>query len=227
MLNAWERAYPLGSARRALEILCAASPSEPPEKLAALSVGTRDARLLTLREWFFGSRVASRVDCPRCGEKIESTFHIADVRVAGPEPAGPYALAGEGGSLVFRLPDSTDLYAIERCQDSGDARAVLLRRCLLEGPPNPSERIEAAIVRRMAELDPQANVRLSMECAACRHRWSSMFDIAAFFWEEIHAWAARILREVHTLAAAYGWSEQAILCMTPVRRSIYLEMVGQ
>ena len=37
---------------------------------------------------------------------------------------------------------------------------------------------------------------------------------------------ARILREVHTLAAAYGWSEAEILALSPARRRVYLELAA-
>jgi len=51
------------------------------------------------------------------------------------------------------------------------------------------------------------------------------FDIASFFWAEICVQAKRLLREVHTLARAYGWREMDILSMSPARRQFYLEMV--
>jgi hypothetical protein len=227
MLNSWERAYSLGSARRALAILCAASPDEPPEMLAGLSVGARDARLMTLREWFFGPAVESQTACPGCGEKIESSFELCDVRTSGGEAAGPYEFTFEGSPVVFRLPDSTDLEAIEQRREAGDARRLLLERCVLQAPEDLSGRADAELVKRMGELDPQANIRLAMECPACGQRWPAIFDIAAFFWQEIHAWAQRMLREVHALALAYGWSERDILSMSAARRAIYLEMVGQ
>jgi hypothetical protein len=34
------------------------------------------------------------------------------------------------------------------------------------------------------------------------------------------------LREVHTLAWAYGWREADILAMSPARRQFYIELVG-
>ena len=52
------------------------------------------------------------------------------------------------------------------------------------------------------------------------------FDIGAFFWSEIDAWAGRILQQVHVLASAYGWSERDVLALSPVRRQLYLGMVG-
>jgi hypothetical protein len=83
------------------------------------------------------------------------------------------------------------------------------------------------IVGHMAQADPQADVQLALCCPRCSHEWQEVFDIVSFFWSEISAWTARILREVHTLACAYGWREADILAMSPGRRQCYLEMLGR
>ena len=77
----------------------------------------------------------------------------------------------------------------------------------------------------MAECDPQAEVLIDMECPDCGHRWQMLFDIAAFLWTEIAVAAKRLLREVHTLARAYGWREADILSLSAARRQFYIEMV--
>jgi hypothetical protein len=76
----------------------------------------------------------------------------------------------------------------------------------------------------MAEADPQADVQLNLSCPQCAAAWSAPFDIEAFLWTEIAAWAGRTLQEVHGLARAYGWREQDILSLSATRRRIYLEM---
>jgi hypothetical protein len=79
----------------------------------------------------------------------------------------------------------------------------------------------------MAEADPQANVQLAITCPVCSKHWQAGFDIVSFFWNEIDAWAHRLLQEVHTLASAYGWREADILAMSPWRRQCYLAMIGK
>jgi hypothetical protein len=78
----------------------------------------------------------------------------------------------------------------------------------------------------MAEADPQADVQLALSCPDCGHSWLAAFDIVSYFWSEVNSWAQRLLGEVHTLASFYGWSERDILAMSPVRRHIYLDMIG-
>ena len=230
MFNAWDRAHALSPARRALEILRAASPETPPETLAALSVGARDARLLTVREWFFGSRIEIQVACPQCAENIESAFQAADIRAGHEESAGSHEAVFDGCTVTFRLPDSTDLELFEKghSEMTGNpesARRLLLSRCILAAPGPLTALAESELVARMGELDPQANTRLALECPACRHRWSAVFDVGGFLWLEVHAWARRMLREIHALAMAYGWSEREILSMSAIRRAMYLELV--
>ena len=91
------------------------------------------------------------------------------------------------------------------------------------GVPDP---VVEAVQTAMAEADPLADLQLALTCPACGHAWRSPFDPAAFFWGEIEAWLPRVLREVHLLASAYGWSEREILGMDAWRRSQYLRLVG-
>jgi hypothetical protein len=84
-----------------------------------------------------------------------------------------------------------------------------------------------AITAAMAEADPQAEVELSLRCLMCGNQWLAPFDVVSFLWREIDAWATHILREVHQLASAYGWSERDILALSPLRRRHYLELIAK
>ena len=66
-----------------------------------------------------------------------------------------------------------------------------------------------------------------IHCPKCGSRWHSTFDIVSYFWSELEVRAKRQLWEVHTLAAAYGWSEADILDMSPMRRQLYMEMAQE
>jgi hypothetical protein len=77
---------------------------------------------------------------------------------------------------------------------------------------------------RIADIDPQADIRLNLVCPECNKTWMQVFDIVSYFWMEIDAWAHRILLEVSVLARAFGWRESEILELSPARRQIYLAM---
>jgi hypothetical protein len=228
MLHVWEHGQARPPVERALALLAAACPGETLDDLAALPIGRRDARLMVLREWTFGPRIAGLASCPACGGRVEMSAGVADllVPVEEPPPARLEIRVGEH-ELALRLPDSRDLAALAGSGDLPSLRRRLLRRCLLAGDSESlPDAVLAAAAEKLAEADPQADVRLSLACPACGHIWLAAFDIVAFFWREIDAWALRTLREIHTLALAYGWREPDVLALSPWRRRLYLQMVG-
>jgi hypothetical protein len=233
LLAVWEQGQGQLPVQQALILLAAACPDVPPDALAALRIGRRDAGLLTLREWTFGSQLVSLAICPNCGERLELAFDVADIRVVEDGPDEPLSLTVAGCEVAFRLPNSLDLAAAADLGDAEASRRMLLERCMLavqrvggaDSADVLSPEIEAAIIARMADADPQADVQLALVCPACGQPWLAAFDIVSFFWSELNAWAIRVLRDVHALASAYGWREADILALSPWRRQCYLEMV--
>jgi hypothetical protein len=234
-LAVWECGQAQPWPERALGMLAAACPELPLETLAGLSIGQRDAWLLTLREWTFGPHLAGLAVCPRCGERLELACNVADIRVPlAEEPENTLSLQVAGYEVSFRLPTSLDLIAIAASAAAAAPHQQLLERCLLAvrqhgteqaSVPLPLE-VEQVVVARMAQADPQADIQLALSCPGCGHHWQALFDIVSFFWNEINAWAGRLLRDIHTLASAYGWREADILALSPWRRQAYLEMVN-
>lgn len=238
LLSAWELGLDQSPARRALTLLEAActtvdgSPSE-------LAVGERDARLFRLRELVFGPELVALAECPGCDEPLELTLRVSDL-CAGGEPdavldAGPdeLVLEADGVRVDFRPPQAADLAAVF-ARDAGEARAALLERCVLRARRNGDDLrardlpapVVDALVARMAAADPRAELELALACPACTAEWRRPFDIASFLWSEVDAWAQHLLRDVHALAAAYGWSESKILTLGPRRRAFYRGLVG-
>lgn len=237
LLDIWERGLPQPLLRQMLTLLSAAYPELSGDQLAALTIGRRDARLLELRERLFGPDLTAVASCPRCGENLESTFRVADIRpdVDDP-PETARAIDVEGYRVTYRLPATSDLLALPAAVEGASPRRALLDRCLIEvcatngeevGRDSLPEHVVAAIGAQMSAADPQADVELDLSCPACAHAWRVMFDIASFFSKEIHAWAQRTLREVRALARAYGWREADALALSPTRRQIYLELARQ
>lgn len=235
MLVIWERGLHQHPVERALTMLSVALPEFAPDALLALTIGQRDTCLLTLHEITFGTRLESYAECPACQERLEFTLNVSDIRVAdeGKDVVGEQQATIDGYEVRFRLPNSRDLLTIARFLDVGQARSTLVQRRLIEAKRNDEavavadlpEPVIVGLAEQMARLDPQAEVQLNLSCTACGHRWSLLFDIVSFLWTEIGGQARRLLRDVHTLARAYGWREADILSMSAVRRQYYLEMV--
>jgi hypothetical protein len=232
MLGAWERGLDEGPVERGLTLLGLAFPGEDPDALAALSVGERDRRLLALREALFGAQVTGLVACPSCGEQVELEFATRELWAA-PATDAAVTLSGDDHDVRLRLPDSRDLLALAAV-DAADAPALLLERCLVSARVGSeaasADRLPPDLVaeagRRLADADPQADVRFALTCPACGNGWAAPFDVVPFLWTELDTWAGRTLADVHALAAAYGWTERDILALGPARRASYLRMVA-
>ena len=235
LLKVWEEGQGGPSYRQAFLLLAAACPEQSPEALSRLSIGRRNARLLSLRERTFGSRLEALVTCPGCAERLELDLRTTELLVNAPEDeeTAPLSVETDGYTIRFRLPDSTDLVDVGG-MDTNTLRDHILSRCLLSirrGCEEVSlaqlpEDAAGAVAEKMAQADPDADITFAVTCPACGHTWQAMFDIVTFFWCEITAWSHRILQEVHLLASAYGWSEADILALSPWRRRCYLEMTG-
>ena len=238
LLVIWEAGLERQPVERGLVILAAACPEFQPIELARMSIGERDARLLTLRELIFGPIMDCLVACPECEEPLEMSIKVADIRVE-PEEAlesshETLSFSLQGYEILFHLPNSLDLAALVRAEDVAEGRDALIESCIegvsLAGAKAPLNQLPrevlSSLADRMVELDPQADVYFDLSCPSCGHKWQSVLDVLSFFWGEISAWARRTLWEVHALASAYGWSESEILALSPRRRLTYLEMNG-
>ncbi len=229
LLQLWEQAEPQHPLDRALTILrhCdASSRDQSREALAKLSLGQRDLLLLECYRNSFGEHLGGVSDCPDCGEAVEFELPIADLLLPPPDkPQG--ILKTAGGRLPFRPPNSLDLAAIADCEDMQQAEQQLLARCLANGEAQTMASLTTAEIQQlqqaMKNCDPQAEMLLELSCPACSKQWSSLLDITDFLWQEINDRARRLLWQVQALAYAYGWSEQAILGMSAVRRDFYLQ----
>lgn len=241
-LEVWERGLENPAWMRPLLTLAAGHPEIDPSVMAEWSVGRRDAELLTLRASAFGKRFNSLASCPRCSERIEASFGLEDVQAAVPASDNLLLNGGsveaDGWIVNFRLPNTLDLAAAGSMANLRQARDELLRRCVVSvtlpgtntsGPVPPeglSPAADAAVTEAMNRLEPHSAFELELSCPTCRHTWEASFDIGDFFWSELDAWARRLLRDVHSLARAYGWREADILALSPSRRQVYLELLA-
>ena len=241
LLTVWERGWNRPPAERALILLRSAFPDALPAALGQLTVGQRDLCLLKLREMTFGTKLTGTAICPECNEPVELDFDSRDMSGAGsglPDFQDEVNAGNEllmvlpGWEIRFRLPTGTDMTSLSA--DTPQAQSKLLEACLLGArhedrtvqAADLPEEVVTALSERMAREDPYLNISLAVNCPVCGHEWQMIFDIVSYFMSEIHFWAMRMLREVHRLASAYGWSEADILAMSAWRRQRYLEMIS-
>lgn len=235
LLNVWEHALDAPSVMRGMWLLQLAEEDGDGRAWGDLSLGERDAKLLQLHARLFGRSLEGVATCPACQSRVEVTLDSRQLQLSSPEDeavGGVLELHSRERDMLirFRRVNCADLIVMQQCGDIPDARRLLMDRCVIEiGGRDAVEitrlpaNVQAELAAAMAAADPQADLQLDCVCPECTHGWQPLFDIAAFLWQALHAWALRLLRDVDTLARAYHWSESDILAMSPRRRQAYLE----
>jgi len=241
-LELWERGLRLHPLDRGLLALAAVLPETPYETLADWPLGRRNRALTEMHCVSFGRNLEGQVSCPQCGENLEFRMDaevmldqkanancgtgVPTVRTTGMAvPLGTETIVVKGCS--FRLPSTRDVARVARTTEPRLAAIQLLESCRTDTGERTTwldEELEE-IGESLAAADPLAEIRLTFDCAECGNRWEDSLDIVAFLWIEIENRARRLLLEVHTLAAAYGWAENEILTLSEPRRRLYLDMV--
>ena len=166
--------------------------------------------------------------------KNRMDFAIADLRTAAPAEPPPetLTLSAAGHEVCFACPPPRPRGRCGRARcgvrTHGVARALRARRDRIRG------RCRAGKPSRSRSW-PQwpkpwaAPTRRRPPRSPCLSRLLAPLDrrlrYGAFLWAEIHAWAQQLLRDVHTLAIAYGWSETEVLALPAARRRAYLDLV--
>jgi hypothetical protein len=228
LLALWETGARYQAADRSLLLFALAEPSLDPDTLADLPLSHRNASILHWRCAHFGNPFMVWIDCPQCVSRMEMQM---DVRQLPPAPNvttnQPINIEG----ALFRRPTTRDLVRLNSAQDANQAAQEWLRLCAPDPGSLPTdagglstwfERFDEALEAQ----DPWASLAMSATCPDCSHEFVAELDVADLLWDELGAQAQHTLSDVHTLASAYGWSEEAILQMSAVRRGAYLERLA-
>lgn len=226
LLDTWERAAGDDDLCRPLTILAVASAGRTRDEGADLSLAQRDLELLRLRRMTFGDALRGCLSCDACSTRVEFEIAVSSMvdRLEGLRPLDQSEWRTEHFTFSMRPVTSRDLAAIA---GAADPRRDLLARCTSVEPDageNALSSCEPLAVERFNRLNAGAETRFAVPCPACGAMDRVDLDIGRFLWAEIRHAALALLRDVHDLASAYGWSEASILSMNGARRAKYLEM---
>lgn len=234
LLELWEAGAAGSHARRGLLLHAASTSRTDLSELDKLPVGERDAALISLHEVLFGTRAECVVACEACSAPLELGVDLQELRLPTQCAEGEHRLSCGGYQLRFRAVTGADLSALSGLSDLDAAVTRLVECCVIEARDEAGvvaaatlpRAVVDALSRRLAELDPQAEVVLALACAMCGAEQLRPFDIVEQLWARVDALARTLLAEVHTLASAYGWSEANVLSMSARRRRSYLSLCG-
>ncbi|HEX3356944.1 MAG TPA: hypothetical protein VHS31_08235 [Tepidisphaeraceae bacterium] len=234
LLEAWDHACILGELDRAPQLLAIACPETTTAQWAAASILELNLNLLRLRLITFGPQLTGYLPCPTCQTRLEFAFDIRAViehleSLASRESAN-FTIAGT--DFPIRRLNTQDLISVRGEIDPDKAQRMLLTRCL-SATANQSGfdsheitvASQAEAMEIFSDLNEGAEIICQASCVECGNSHRFDLDIARFLWSEIRNRALHLMRDVDELASAYGWSEQAILAMTPQRRQQYGGMI--
>jgi hypothetical protein len=197
----------------------------------ALPVTDFEVLLLRLRERLLGPGIESDVACPACRERVTMSFtiseYLAGIRpvmpryVAPAERTGWFQLCGpRHQGVTFRLPTVADLLAITN--DVAPEAALCARSVAGKTDASGRRRVEHAL----SCLAPPVTGEVGGSCPACGVELQALFDVVGFVVAEFRKVMAGLYREVHLIAACYGWTETAILSLPGPRRRRYAALVS-
>jgi hypothetical protein len=224
LLAVWEQGRHEAALDRALTLLSAAGAGR--SEAGAWDLASRDVRLATVLAELAGPDVSTCVACAGCGAVLDVPVDVAALaRSPVPARADGFHATVTGTTVAFRLPTTDDLRDLPGLSRSA-ARRVLVGRCTGRAAPEISDDLADAVEAAMADVAPAGAVEFDVGCPDCGATTVAALDVPALLWAEVDLRAVALLREVHTLAAAYGWTEADVLALSPARRAAYLELVG-
>lgn len=230
LLTAWEEGGPEHPLRRALTLLATAMPGVERSRLAELPLPERNRLLLHLRQLTFGATLEAVAGCTSCDATMEFSLQVRAIleELACHECRDRIEWHEQGQLLQLRAVNTLDLLAALDAPSAAEAEDLLVARCLTtvdEAETLSAHSVLTSAREQFERLHTDAELRCALTCPQCSHSDTVSFDIAHFLWLEVRHAALRLLGEIHTLAAHYGWSENAIVRMSPRRRSSYLGLL--
>ena len=178
----------------------------------ALTIAEYDRLLAAVFETLYGDQVEARTQCAACSEPLDISLSLAALAAAPPDVA--IELAGPDERGTFLLPDGRRIRAptvgdVEHAVRSVDI-AALRHACVLEGDADADPELLDAALEAAA---PALTRDVTATCPHCAAAQPVRFDLANFLVASLARERPFLLREMHLLARAYGWSLAEILSL--------------
>jgi hypothetical protein len=190
-------------------------------------VGARSAALLRLLIETEDTRqlgLSALCSHPPCAAAFE--FELPLQALAGSAgDAGPVHIVLDDARCVsLRRPTGDDLrdWRSKPAATRDEALGMMLATLLLEGQVRLQD--EARLSAAIAQLDPLVAFTVDCACPVCATPNQVAVDLEALALARLAARQRLLLREVHELAAHYGWTEQEALAVPARRRAQYLAL---
>jgi hypothetical protein len=216
--------------RPALVTALLAATTAPPDadRWWRCPVGERTAALVALLGESEGAgAIALSIRCAAagCGARLEIELPYAALAVPPPASQTITIHRADGDAFSLRRPTGEDLRAWRALRPASREQALIamLTSLRLAGEPRSADAARAA--EALAEADPLVAFSVVCACPTCGHEAEHEVDLEDVALQRLAARQRALLREVHTLASHYGWTESEILAVAPARRARYVDLI--
>ena len=196
------------------------------ERVRALCVGDRQYLVRQLAAALGRDRLWLTRECDACGHRLDIPIVQSQMPV---KPAGAgfpvRTIRLQRGEIRLRAPTGADQERISPLPEADALRAWI--DALVEPDPGTTLDLDAGEMRQVEawieELSPEVSLEAQAACPACGV--PVRLEVDPYLCLETGA--DPLLREIHILAMAYHWSEDAILDMPRERRHHYLKLIDK
>jgi hypothetical protein len=209
----------------ALLAACAVPPLTPAE-CWAMAAGERVAGLLAIAAATGGDALDAIPACAACGERLDVALPVAGLLALHASAAG----GGEvtAGAATLRRATGADQAAwwAAGWRDEDQALRGMLATLLVAPAGEGTMEVDLARVdEALAEADPLVAFRVRFACPACGSAQPCPVDLQELALAVLRRAQYELIEDVHRLARAYHWTEDAVAALPPWRRARYLALV--
>lgn len=136
--------------------------------------------------------------------------------------------------FVLRRPTGRDQLTWQRqaLRHPQQAREAVVKTLMLEsGKEVDDEEMSrerlVEIEQALQDFDPLVNFVVAICCPACKAEANYALDLQEIALKQLQDRQTRLMRDVHSLAQHYHWTEAQILDLPPWRRAQYLSFIEQ
>jgi len=193
-----------------------------------LTAPDRDRLLAAIYQRAFGKKIDSTATCTACSSPYDLGFALEDLFAALDRSTGSSTtqVLDDGtfrtsSGLRFRLPTARDEMEVSELPLE-KAEQALASLCIVESSAGDSlSTLEDAI----EEVAPVLDLDIDTACPECGARQGVRFDMQFYLLSAIERERAHVLREIHRIASAYGWSLEEILVLERNDRRALVQLI--
>ena len=218
--------------------------SEKLDILKKMTIGDRVQIILYLRKLTFGDIFQIDIPCEFCKNLMSIDLFIDDIinnslSIQKNNVHYEYISNIQTGNNFFYKFQLSDSEVVIRLLNGFDQENIslnnineteLLESCIVNLDSLGHEKLldknfRSKINSAFSELDPLADILLTLVCPSCNNTFKLPFIIEDFFFKEIKSRLNNLEIDVHLLAFNYHWTESEILSLPIPKRKRYLQLV--